>query len=481
MHRMIVGLMAAVALPVVGGTVNVLSLGAKNDGTEDVSAIVNAATEKDALFFPAGLYKVAKPLWLKHGICGEGYSRSNRVDPSRTWFISDIDCADGSVGIVNFSGNVQVGVERIAMKCRSAECGISITGCVQNTYTFISQVGVYDGRATGVKVVGRGSRPVFIQDFTMWGATGHPEDSVGITIKGPCDCRLSNVEIMGTRIGLEALNGHTYGDNLHLWTGCMGGRDNGTWWKGTRGLVLGEGSHFSGSQIYPDTSYYAIEQLGKGGCCEISNLMYWEDESIKVAPEKTGEFYHREPGSTAKLVVNGGLIGVVGTDENPCWMKKVYAPEAEVRGVVVESEYAISTNNIDRLCFGRELPDYEERYAERGWCKAADILAAARTGSCAGVLALGDGAAWRITFVKAAEGETEVGIMPLNKLCAAHKVKMSEREGVVKAYVLNETAAEMSVRFTTIYMGDRFRPVDHGSLRTHGPRKSRCHEVLESL
>ena len=480
MHRMIVGLMAAVALPVVGGTVNVLSLGAKNDGTADVSAIVNAATEKDALFFPAGLYKVAKPLWLKHGIRGEGYSRSHKVDSSRTWFISDIDCADGSVGIVNFSGNVQVGVERIAMKCRSAECGISITGCVQNTYTFISQVGVYDGRATGVKVVGRGSRPVFIQDFTMWGASGHPEDSVGITVRGPCDCRLSNIEIMGTRIGLEALCGHVYGDNLHLWTGCMGGRDNGTWWKGTRGLVLGEGVHFSGSQIYPDTSYYAIEQLGKGGCCEISNLMYWEDESIKVSPEKTGEFYHREPGSTAKLVVNGGLIGVVGTDENPCWMKKVYAPEAEVRGVVVESEYAIATNNLDRLCFSGALPDYTVRYAEKGWCRVADILAAAPTGACEASVVLDDGSGWVVVCQKTQPGKSVVQIHALNPIGESHAIRTMETDGVIRIYVKHEGGGEMAARFQTLRMGERYRPLDHGVLCDHR-RQSRCHEVLENL
>ena len=481
MLRTVVGLMAAVALPVAGGTVNVLSLGVKNDGSEDVSAIVNAATESDALFFPAGVYRVAKPIWLRHSIAGEGYARVPNVDSTRTWFVSDIDCADGSTGVLNFSGRAQVDVERIAIKCHSVECGISVTGCVQGTYAFISQVGIYDARATGVKVVGRGSRPIFIQDLTVFSPRAHADLSVGVSIAGAADCRLSNVEVMGMRIGLELRNGHTYGDNLHLWTGCMAGSDNGTWWKGTRGILLGEGANFSASQVYPDTSYYSVEQEGEGGCCELSNVMYWEDGSIKVAPERTGAFYHRAPGSTARFIVHGGMIGLAGNDANPGWMKKLYAPEAEIRGVVVLSEYSISTNNIDLLCFGRELPDYEERYAERGWCKAADILAAARTGSCAGVLALGDGAAWRVTFVKETEGMTEVGVVSLNKLCAAHKVKTSEREGVVKAYVLNETAAEMSVRFTTIYMGDRFRPVDHGSLRTHGPRKSRCHEVLESL
>ena len=61
-----------------GGTIDVVSLGAKNDGSEDVSAIVNANTAKGALFFPAGIYKVSHPLVLKNSIFGEGYSRLRR-------------------------------------------------------------------------------------------------------------------------------------------------------------------------------------------------------------------------------------------------------------------------------------------------------------------------------------------------------------------------------------------------------------------
>ena len=36
--------------------INVLTLGAKNDGSADVSAIVNANTARGALLFPAGVY-----------------------------------------------------------------------------------------------------------------------------------------------------------------------------------------------------------------------------------------------------------------------------------------------------------------------------------------------------------------------------------------------------------------------------------------
>ena len=54
------------------GTIDIVSLGAKNDGSEDVSAIVNAHTAKGDLFFPSGVYKVSHPLVLKNSIRGEG-------------------------------------------------------------------------------------------------------------------------------------------------------------------------------------------------------------------------------------------------------------------------------------------------------------------------------------------------------------------------------------------------------------------------
>ena len=76
---------------------------------------------------------------------------------------------------------------------------------------------------------------------------------------------------MGVYRGLVLFNAHTYGDNRHIWTGIMGKLDE-AWWHDTRGIVLGEGVHFSGSQIYPDTSYHVFE-IGANASCEIANLM----------------------------------------------------------------------------------------------------------------------------------------------------------------------------------------------------------------
>ena len=446
---------------------NVVSLGAKNDGSADVSAIVNANTAKGALLFPAGIYKVAHPLVLKNPIRGEGYARISKVDATRTWLVSDIVCTNGTRGVVEFGGDRPINVENLNIMCASRECGIRIADCRQGTYTFIDKVGIYGVGAWGLYVKGRGSRPIFAGNMTIFGTTKDPTArAVGIRIEGPADCRLTNVEAMGVNIGLELYNGHTYGDNMHLWTGVMGAHEP-TWWNDTRGIVLGPTAHFTGSEIYPDTCYYAFDLKGAGSFCEIMNVMYWEDGSVKNVKDRTGSFLHvADPLNPGKLVLNGGLIGVGCNDAHPGATAKHYMPSAVVRDVILKSDYAIRGANVDRLCVGRNLPDYTVRYADKGWCKVADIFTVAKTGACEGTLTLDGGAAWRLSAVKGASGKTEFTATPLNALCAGREIKTVEEDGILKVFIYCSDATPVSARFATSYMCEYFRPLDHASLRT---------------
>ena len=448
-------------------TLNVLELGAKNDGSADVSEIVNANTEKGTLFFPAGVYKVGHPLVIKNPIRGEGYARAPKVDATRTWLVSEIVCEDGTQGVIEFSGGNPMNVENLNVMCASRECGIRIAECSQATAAFIDKVGLYGVGAWGLYVKGRGSRPIFAGNMTIFGTTKDPTArAVGIRIDGPADCRLTNIEAMGVNVGLELFNGHTYGDNMHLWTGVMGAHEP-TWWDDTRGIVLGPNAHFTGSEIYPDTCYHAFDLRGAGSFCEIMNVMYWEDDSVKGVENRTGDFLRvADPLNPGKLVLNGGLVGVGGNDASPGATARHYMPQAVVRDVILKSDYAIRGANIDRLCLGSGLPDYTVRYADEGWCKVADIFTVAKTGACEGTLALDGGAAWRLSAARGAAGRTDFSAQPLNALCAGREIKAVEEDGVLKVFVRCPDAQPMAARFTTTYMSDYFRPLDHASLRT---------------
>ena len=450
-----------------GATINVLALGAKNDGSADVSMVVNANTAKGALFFPAGIYKVAHPLVLKNPIRGEGYSRTPEVNATRTWLVSEIVCTNGTRGVIEFGDNQPMNVENLNVMCRSRECGIRIADCRQGTSTFIDKVGIYSCAAWGLYVKGRGSRPIFAGNMTIFGTTKDPTArAVGIRIEGPADCRLTNVEAMGVNVGLELYNGHTYGDNMHLWTGVMGQHEP-QWWNDTRGIVLGSGAHFTGSEIYPDTCYYAFDLKDASSLCEIMNVMYWEDGSVRDVKDRTGSFLHvANPRNPGKLVLNGGLVGAGGNDAYPGATANYYMPSAVVRDVILKSDYAIKGANINRLCLGCNLPDYTVRYADKGWCKVVDIFTVAGTGACEGTLALDGGAAWRLSAVKGAAGKTEFAATPLNPLCTGREIKSVEEDGVLKVFVFSPDATPMSARFATTYQCEHFRPLDHASLRT---------------
>ena len=98
----------------------------------------------------------------------------------------------------------------------------------------------------------------------------------------------------------------------------------------------------------------------------------------------------------------------------------------------------------------------------------------------AATLTLGDGAAWRIELLKGASGRTDFSATPLNALCGTREIRMIEEDGVAKVFVRCEDSSPVEARFITTYMCDRFRPLDHASLRDR-QGNPRYRDVRESL
>ena len=466
LKRVILLFLFAVCHASAGAMVDVLTLGARNDGTADISEIVNAATAKGPLYLPAGLYKVSHPLRLKNPLYGAGYSRVPTVDATRTWLVSDMAATNGACGVIEFDGNLRVNVENLNIRCCGSECGIRIAKCEGGTATYINKVGIFDVQSYGLFVDGSGSRPIFAGDMSIFGKRGCSARSVAIHVRGAADCRFSNIEMMAVCVGMEAFNGHTYCDNLHIWTGVFGPHEPG-WWKRTRSIVLGAGANFAGSNIYPDTSYIAIKAPWPGAICEISNVMYWEDDSVGSVKDRDGVFFRGCDDGSSRLIVHGGLVGVGGNDAHPGAMSRVYAPGQTFADVMMKCNYEIRPENIDRLCLGAGLPDYTVQYATNGFCKVADILTVAKTGACQALLARDDGAAWSIGVVRGKDGVTDVSVRAINGLGKEGDVRTAVNGDHVKVFVCASENPTWTARFTTKCMGDYFRPVDHGSLRNY--------------
>lgn len=454
--------------------VNVLDLGVKNDGSQDVSTIVNAASAKHSLYFPAGLYRVSHPLKIANSVTGVGYARLPQVDATRTWFISDIGATNANSAVIEVERGRLVNLENFNIRLKGREKGMSLE-TTQGRFFALNGIGIYGVASVGLDVHGSGSRPVFADRLTIFGSRTEPQNSKGIVFRGSVDCRLTDTEVMGVCVALELFNGHTYASNLHLWTGIMGGPSDVSWWKNTRGIVLGAGANFAGSQIYPDTSYHAIEQVGDGAICEISNVMYWEDGSVRFVKDRTGTFYHRPPNMTGKLIVHGGLVGVGGSDAKPGCTRS-YVPNETLRDVMLKSAYAIKAGNLDWLCTGDSLPDYTVRYADKGWCKVADIVMEAPAGFCTGTIQREDGMTWRVAIRRAAGSRADIKVDSITANGDPKDVEACEDGGVVRVFVRTSTRDATTFRFHTESMGSRFRPIDHGSLRDKSG-KARYREV----
>lgn len=458
--------------------VNVLALGVKNDGSEDISTIVNEATVHSSLFFPKGIYKVEKPLYLKNSVRGDGYSRYRKNSNDHTWLISAIENTDSSVGIINIEEGHSINIENLTLQCNSGECGLRIDPCSQQNMLFIDRVGIFNVQSCGIYARGSCSRPLFLQNMTIWGAREYPVPGIGMHIN-TSDNRLDNIEIMGCRVGMH-LHQLNYANNIHIWTGSLSGRDNGSWWRGTRSVVLEGGAMFHVSNFYPDTSFYAVESRSPACSCHISNLIYWEDGSTGGAPDFDGEFFKGPPGAVFR--VNGGEIYTPYFGEKNGRMSSVYTPGNFISNVLLKTDAPICAENLHRLILDDTLPDYTAAYEECGFCKIAQIVTAQKTGFIKGEIICENGASYEMQCIRKENGPFETNFRALNALCEETPplAVRQEKESVYTVYFRKKTPGQETFRFVTHTMQSRFRPLHFGSLRNLD-KTSLCNEVISEL
>ncbi len=463
------------------GAVNVLDLGVRNDGTEDISAIVNHHTADHALFFPAGVYRVAAPIFAKNPLFGEGYARSPHVDGAHTWFLSEIENNGTDIasetGVVNLGGSGRFTVSNLNIICHSRECAILVNPCVQGSAVFVERVGLFDVRGYGVlackadDVPGFASRPLFLDNLTIFGANDHPFPSVGIHIGGRIgDNRLSNIEIMGTRVGIHQEASFVYADNLHIWTGCLAGHDDGVWWETTRGLVLGEGdANFMGSNIYIDTAFALVELTSHRNTLSIQNFMSWDDGTSRGSKRDDARVFLVPDGlaEPPNVFLSGGLVNVAGDDAHPGRTASLTAPgpNARVENVRLLSAYSFRRENFRRLTFlENDTPSYRMRCdaaPEARELLVAAIVADAENGCCAFSCATDGGAFARIRVERVA-GATEVVFEERRR---DDLFRAEVLDGFVKVFAAVAPDCALDCSVDTAYATRLCFPIDLGVLK----------------
>ena len=336
--------------------VNVLLFGIKNDGSEDISTKINELTELYPLYFPAGIYKVSSQIKLKNSIYGAGISRYNRVDSNYTWFVSDIDNPTTPLtSVFKIESNRTENISGINIMLNSYENGIDIY--YTQIYTRINNINISNVRGHGIfgyrtSDQNTGSRLLFIDNVSIFGADDYPTISIGIRFSSQIgDCRITNTEIMGTKVGIYLGNGIIYMSNLHIWCGPLAGEDDDDWWSGTVGIKCSEGNRLIVTNLYLDTCHHGLELLGNGGNTNIQNLIYAEDASVSNSSANDSVLIYTAENMT-RVGINGGFV-IFRPD---CKLSALYNldnPNLYIADLTIVGDYDINPSNAQK--FAQEM------------------------------------------------------------------------------------------------------------------------------
>lgn len=295
----------------------------KMDGTDDITATINAHTKNEPLFIPAGTYKVSAPLQLKHSLYGAGSSR----DPARG--TSDtILCYTANPnffvnqGVITVSGDDVTGnivIANLDITCNGMIGGIVFT-TDKYTDNSIYNVSINRVMSHGVHLQPNNStlnRYCYMDNVMVWGFSDNkPVERWNGSVaffwgNNAPDCECNNLVSMVCQVGFDCRT-DVYGCN---WTsyhgipsGGKGGTDANKWWNNTIACkVTNNDIHVT--NFYADTCRYGFVFDGPGkAAAYINNLIYTCNDG--TATTETGYAAIALVGSSPnpQFIVNGGII-----------------------------------------------------------------------------------------------------------------------------------------------------------------------------
>lgn len=292
--------------------VNVLTLGIKNDGSEDISAIFNAETLTKQLYFPTGVYLVKSPLIMYNSVYG---ASSPKIAGRGTVFKADIPGMLTDTYILNVrevANSEGLEVNNITFDCDSLDYvgGINyapvtdvsgrppfkLTNCVVNN------TGAYV-YALRVAPTGNISRGFYVSNFASYG--GSDNTAGGIFINDHAmDCMFENLELMYAKNGIRCNGSTCRFYNAQIYGGRAGIADPATYYASAIGMDMS--ASFFADNIYLDTFYQMIVQRAGNGVC--GHIIAWCDTAMNTSGLTQGTMFRAVPKSTLTIdtVETGG-------------------------------------------------------------------------------------------------------------------------------------------------------------------------------
>lgn len=287
---------------------NIKQLGAKADGTADISGIVNAFTANYPLFVPVGIYAVNNSLNLKNSLVGEVSGRFSATGAKGSVIRSALNAG----GTINISGTVHaVTIKDLEIYCTSDADGVYFH---PNSYDHakIENITIrnFTKNAINISPAVSMSRAVYINECTL---IAEPwTNTVGIYMNSnTADCRISDTEIMGVQRGIVSYASSLIVSNIHIWNSNTGTSAlKNQWWGETRGIVLYT-TKFVATNLYIDCPRFIFNLPDGKATITVNNIFTWADDTIDSGIDSSnydGTFILLGTGSDQTYNFNGGII-----------------------------------------------------------------------------------------------------------------------------------------------------------------------------
>lgn len=276
---------------------NILELGAKNDGTMDISEILNTYSPQFDIYLPEGTYLVNETVNLKHGLIGP--SIGNVRTGAR--IISNVP--SGDLFTCNTTSLV---IQNLSITASGAE-----TAILHFTHTSYANCAIFgvnirnvgNGKAISLEPALSISRYMTLMFCTLEGNMQTSQQQVGIYVNGNApDCSFIGLTVMGFVGGLEIQSGHNRFVDVHIWGGVepVNQPMSVTRWNNTYGIKTNGVSSDEFTSLYLDTC--AIGMITANNNLNITDFIYI-NEPFPTGGNKPSLLYSTtNTGKTVKIV-----------------------------------------------------------------------------------------------------------------------------------------------------------------------------------
>lgn len=294
--------------------INIMALGAKNDGTEDVGAIINQYTGQFPIYLPVGEYLVTTPIILKNSLVGadcgpaRAYTRESKTsklvngltsgavitinenaDPHTISIVNvDIQGNDQAVTGILFQPAVRVQLNIRQVSITGVQIGLNLNPSV----TAPALV-----RIDGLRLYG-------LYDSTKQDAI---MSSIGIiNNENSVDNHFINIDIFGYRIGMRLLGngGHLLNMiNIYPPNGAISAENKDQYIAGT--ACVDAYGNITADLMYLDTAYQCWVQ--RSGYAQIGKAFTWFDGWDSGISSNSGFVFSTR--DDARIIVESYFVG----------------------------------------------------------------------------------------------------------------------------------------------------------------------------